>query len=124
MKLRSFIGVLFIIILLLIQNGNTLAGSVDTIKFNSNVKKGAIFRWKIDTVKTRDDQTSWQWEWANYVTLNQNEYITMEWLSDPDETSKMDLRGPIRYDVITKVGSWILNFSKDETFFNFLIVPL
>lgn len=124
MKFRSCFGVLFIASLILMQHGSSFAISVDTIKFHSSVKEGAIFRWKIETVKTVDDQTSWQWEWANYVTLNQNEYISMEWLSNPDETTEIDVLGPIRYDVVTKVGSRTLNFSKDESFFNFLIAPL
>ncbi len=124
MKLRLISGILILIAVLFFQNIGTHAISMNTIIFHSSVKKGATFQWKIETIRTSRNQTSWEWKWANFVTLTQGDYISIEWLANPNDTTEIDVRGPIRYDVLTKVGSRTLNFSNQETFFNFLIAPI
>jgi len=116
-----------IFLIVLVIEGLTFTSSlnIDSVKFHSSVRKGALFKWKINTVQTVANVTEWEWEWANNVILSQDEYIQLEWLSDPDESSEIDILGPLNYNGLTvKVGSQSLVFDEDETFFNFLIAPL
>ena len=89
-----------------------------------DVKSGASFSWTITTVDA-DGATTWDWAWANNVTLTQGEKITMEWSEDTDNTTQLGLTGPVPYDgVTTKVGTFTCNFTEDETFFNYFVIPV
>ncbi|MFX1508323.1 MAG: hypothetical protein ACFFDC_19755 [Promethearchaeota archaeon] len=124
-KLRK--GVIgFSLILLVFQHSIGAYGiTVVEVKYHSSVKEGAKFQWMIEKVRTEEDQPSWKWEWANHLILEEGGYITLEWRTDPDETSDIGISGPINYTgLVTTIGGRKLNFSMYETFFNFLIVPL
>jgi len=96
---------------------------VDGVLWYPDVKSGASFSWTITTLTTNDSATTWDWPWANNVTLTQGEKITMDWAADPNESLQLDLTGPIDYsDVTTKVGA--AEMTDEETFFNYFVVPV
>jgi len=97
---------------------------VDGVLWYRSVKSGASFSWTITTLDA-DGATTWDWPWANNVTLTEGEKITMEWTADPDETLQPGLAGPLDYsDVTTTVGTYECDESADETYFDFLVVPV
>ncbi|MHA1940122.1 MAG: hypothetical protein ACW99F_07800 [Candidatus Hodarchaeales archaeon] len=121
----SIIGVSVLIFLLLpnVFIANSL--TVVEVKYHSSVTKGAKFIWNIDTVVTVDGNDSWKWEWANNVELKQGDNIALQWTENPDETTDIGIGGPLIYSGLeVVVGDRKLDFTKYETFFNFLVTPL
>jgi len=97
---------------------------VDGVLWYRSVKEGASFSWTITDLDA-NGETTWDWDWANNVTLTEGEKITMEWSYDPDATHQPGLAGPLDYtNVTTTVGDYECNFTADETYFNFFVIPV
>ncbi|NHJ01352.1 MAG: hypothetical protein EAX86_04375 [Candidatus Heimdallarchaeota archaeon] len=122
-KILFGVGILTLIILLQSMPASS-AVTVESVKWHPAVKEDAVYSWSIDTINA-SGETSWDWGWANNVTLKQGEKITLEWTADPDEETAIATLGPIIYTgIVTKVGSHTMNFTAGETTFNFLQVPV
>ena len=127
MKKRILLGVTFLTFVFAFSGIVAQAATPDVVgvMWYPDVKSGATFSWTITTLTVNDSTTTWDWAWANNVTLTQGEKITMEWAADPNESIQLGLTGPIDYsDVTTKVGTQELNFTADETFFNYFVIPV
>ncbi|MFX0150333.1 MAG: hypothetical protein ACFFAJ_06110, partial [Candidatus Hodarchaeota archaeon] len=127
MKKRIIFGMAFLLLILAIQSVSEGAAlTVDAVKYHPAVVKDSSFTWKITKVDA-GGETSWDWGWANNVTLKQGDSITLTWKSNPDEanTPIITSLGPINNTGLeTKVGTHTMDFTAGETTFNFLIVPL
>jgi hypothetical protein len=127
MKKRILLGVTFLTFVFAFSGilAQAATPDVEGQLWYPDVKSGAKFTWTLTTVTTNTSGTSWDWPWANNVTLTQGDNITMEWTADINETANLGLSGPIDYsDVTTTVGSYECDFAADETYLNFLVVPV
>ena len=127
MKKRILLGVTFLTFVFAFSGiiAQAATPDVEGVMWYPDVKSGASFSWTITTLTTNDSATTWDWAWANNVTLTQGEKITMDWAADPNESIQLGLTGPIDYsDVTTKVGTQELDFAEDETFFNYFVIPV
>jgi len=126
MKKRILLGVTLLTFVFAFSGvlAQAAAPDVDGVLWYRSVKKGASFSWTITTLDA-DGATTYDWDWANNVTLTEGEKITMEWLENPNETLQPGLAGPLDYsDVTTTVGAYECDESADETYFDFLVVPV
>ncbi|NHJ02694.1 MAG: hypothetical protein EAX86_11195 [Candidatus Heimdallarchaeota archaeon] len=125
MRAKIHSKLLFAIFIISVSSLSPSRGLTEGVEFHSSIKRGSEFRWKIETVKTIDNRTNWIWKWANFLELSQNDFITLKWLTFPSKTLDVNINQALNYSGIqVQVGSRILNNSKNESFFNFLIAPL
>ena len=125
MNKKILFGVSLLTLIILLQSMPASGVvTVESVLWHAAVKKDAVYSWQIDTVDA-NGSTTWDWGWANNVTLKQGEKITLKWTADPNDTSPMATLGPINYTGIeTTVGTYKMNQTAGETTFNFLQVPV
>lgn len=125
MNKKILFGVSLLTLVILLQSiPASGAVTVVSVKWHAAVKKDAVYSWNIDTVNA-SGATTWDWGWANNVTLKQGDKITLKWTANPNEATALPTLGPVNYTGIeTTVGTHKMNFTAGETTFNFLQFPV
>ncbi len=126
MKLFLQCKTIFLVLGILLISFNVPRASASSfVDFHSSIKEGQSFEWRIETINSADGSSSWEWIWANFITISENDSIILKWSSNPIEDREIDIAGPLNYSGLSvTVGDQLLNFNEDETFFNFFISPL
>lgn len=125
MKKRIILGAVFILFLFALNasvaKAYTQVGGAD---WAESIVKGKKVTYTIDKVDA-DGATEWNWGYGNNITFKQGEKIVVEWTEDPDGTGQVGMGGPLNYTGIkVTVGDTELSQDDDETWLNFLTVPL
>ena len=125
MNKKILFGVSFLTLIILLQSMPASgAVTVESVLWHPAVKMDAEYSWMIDTLNA-SGATTWDWGWANNVTLKQGEKITLKWTADPNEATAIPTLGPVNYTGLeTTVGTYKMNFTAGETTFNFLQFPV